>query len=172
MHVSSSFMPMIDKALKTSGATGVREIKRNSLMRVLLLPSFGNGSSHLRRTPASSSGSHPPTDHHAIHPRHHCPLLHARGRRHPAPFDPLGLRQCGSGSAAARELASGGTMRLSRAHVVAAWPGCPSSAVRGVPVWLSPQTYGAFCHLGGTWIHAAWADRPRRACVLLAGRAC
>ena len=41
LHVSSSFMPMIDKVLKTSGATGVREIKRNSLMRVMLLPSFG-----------------------------------------------------------------------------------------------------------------------------------
>ena len=71
-----------------------------------------------------------------------------------------------------RELASGGTMRLSRARVVSAWPGCPSSTVRGVPVWLSPQTYVAFCRLGGTWISAAWADRPRRACVRLAARAC
>ena len=41
LHVSSSFMPMIDKVLETGGATGVREIKRNSLMRVMLLPSFG-----------------------------------------------------------------------------------------------------------------------------------
>ena len=32
---------MIDKVLETGGATGVREIKRNSLMRVMLLPSFG-----------------------------------------------------------------------------------------------------------------------------------
>ena len=37
LHVSSSFMPM----LKSRGATGVRQINRNSLMRVLLLPSFG-----------------------------------------------------------------------------------------------------------------------------------
>ena len=41
LHVSSSFMPMIDKVLKTRGATGVREIQRNSLMRVMLLASFG-----------------------------------------------------------------------------------------------------------------------------------
>ena len=55
--------------------------------------------------------------------------------------DPLSFRQYGSGSAVACELASGWTMRLSRAHVVSAWPGCPSSTVRGVPFWLSPQTY-------------------------------
>ena len=75
------------------------------------------------------------------HPRHRGLLCHARGLRHPAPLDPLSFRQYGSGSAVACELASGWTMRLSRAHVVSAWPGCPSSTVRGVPFWLSPQTY-------------------------------
>ena len=37
-----------------------------------------HGSSRLRRSPASSSSSHPPTGHRASHPRHHCLLLHAR----------------------------------------------------------------------------------------------
>ena len=67
------------------------------------------------------------------------------------------------------ELASGGTMRLSRAHVVSAWPGCPSSCAWGARLAISPDVrrllpsgrmLAAACEQAGTLVSVRqWGPR-------------
>ena len=40
LHVRTTLVPVLNKALKISGAVGVGEVRRDGLMCVMLLPGF------------------------------------------------------------------------------------------------------------------------------------